>query len=491
MSARLDQAALARLPAAVRVPAYHRSAIRPGIVHLGIGAFHRAHQAWYTEQVLNRVGGNWGIIGASLRSSAVRDQLAAQDGLYTVVARQGEQLDCQVIGAIEGVMVGPENPSALVAQLSHPDIRLVSLTITEKGYLYDPASDALALDHPDVRHDMANFPENPRTAIGYLAASLAQRRRSRVGGITLLSCDNLPHNGRVLAKVVADFIVQVDASLQRWVEDNVTFPCSMVDRIVPATTEADLATLEKVLGVRDDAAVFTEPFSQWVLEDKFARGAPDWQSAGALMTADVAPFETMKLRLLNGSHSLMAYLGYLAGYEYVHQVIGDGQLRLLLQRYMDEQAQPTLDIPAGFDINKYKHELSRRFANPALSHRTRQIAQDGSQKIPQRWLTTVGDLAAMGRRTTILALAVAGWIRYLDGRRDDGTRFTVDDPLATTLVESLHGGTSPGPLAVMNVRSVFGKLATAYPDFARQVSIYYFQLAAEGVASTVDSVLAS
>ncbi len=305
------------------VPGYDRAATGVGIVHLGIGAFHRAHQAWYTEQVLAGNGGAWAIVGASLRSGEIRDRLAPQDGLYTLVERDGDRTSCRVIGAVKSVLTGPEDPAALVAQLSHADIRVVTLTITEKGYFYDAGADRLRRDHPDICRDIEHFPTAPVTAVGYLAASLARRCEMSLGGVTLLSCDNLPHNGRVLKTVVTQFVAEADPSLLPWIEEHVTFPCSMVDRIVPATTAEDLDSLEKVLGCRDEAAVFTEPFSQWVIENNFARGAPPWQEAGVLLTDDVAPFETMKLRLLNGSHSLIAYLGYLAGYDFVHQVMAD------------------------------------------------------------------------------------------------------------------------------------------------------------------------
>lgn len=489
MSPRLCERRLPDLPAHVSLPRYDRTRLRTGIVHLGTGAFHRAHQAWYTEQVLNRGGGDWGIVGASLRSPDIRDRLAPQDGLYTLVERNGDHRRYQLIGAVCGVLVAAESPRALVEQLAHPDIRVVTLTVTEKGYHYDPGTRGLKFDDPAVRRDLESFPAAPVTALGYLAAALGQRRQDGAPGLTLLSCDNLPHNGRVLQKVLTDFVGAAEPTLLPWIEDQVTFPSSMVDRIVPASTEADLAFLEQVLGVRDEAAVFTEPFSQWVIESKFARGAPDWQSVGALLTDDVMPFETMKLRLLNGSHSLIAYLGYLAGYDYVHQAMADPTLGALVEQYMDRQAQPTLQVPSGFDLDRYKRQLRHRFLNAALNHRTYQIAQDGSQKIPQRWLAAATELARMGRSTEILALAVAGWIRYLVGKREDGERFTVDDPLAAVLKRSM---TADDPVrAVMGVTSVFGDLADSHPDFVTKVSDFYQQLVLQGILKTAAKLLES
>lgn len=487
MSVRLSNESLGGLSDHIVKPQYRRDAIKSGIVHLGVGAFHRAHQAWYTEQVLNREPGDWGIVGVSLRRPEARDQLQPQDGLYTVVERDGEQLRCQVVGAIKQVLVAPEDPQALIKQLAQAEIKLITLTITEKGYCYDAASGGLKLDHPDVQRDIEQFPENPTTAIGFLVASLAQRAASGRPGVTLLSCDNLSHNGRILQKVVLDFAARVDPSLPAWIKVNVSFPCSMVDRIVPATTVADLSTLQQILGVRDEAAVFTEPFSQWVVEDNFIRGAPDWQRVGVLFTDDVTPFETMKLRLLNGSHSLIAYLGFLAGYDYVHEVMADKDLERLVRLYMDAQAQPTLKIPQGFNIEEYKAQLCQRFANSALNHRTYQIAQDGSQKIPQRWLASVRTLANKGQSTMILALAVAGWIHYLEGRRDNGEAFDVDDPLAKSLRLAVQD--KKPCQAVMEISSIFGDMLFTQEHFVAAVSQCYQQIKSQGVKATVQQVL--
>jgi fructuronate reductase len=490
MTARLTEALLQQLPAAVEIPRYDRAATGVGIVHLGVGAFHRAHQAWYTERALNLHGGDWAIIGASLRSAGVREQLNPQDGLYTLVERDGDQQRYQLIGAIKTVLVSPENPADLVAWLSSPVTKVVTLTITEKGYFYSAASGGLLVDHGDIQKDLQAFPENQATAIGLLAAGLASRRENGAGGITLLSCDNLSHNGRVLAKVIGDFVALVDPSLLPWIQDNVTFPCSMVDRIVPATTENNLAELEKTLGYRDEAAVFTEPFNQWVIENKFARGAPDWQAAGALYVDDVTPFETMKLRLLNGSHSLIAYLGFLAGYDFVHQVMADEKFAHLVRLFMDTQGQPTLDIPQGFDIEQYKDNLCQRFANAALNHKTYQIAQDGSQKIPQRWIAPLRQLLAQEKVTDIFALALAGWLRYLEGCRDNGEVYKVDDPLyESTLKASVEAGASVAEL--LKIQAVFGDLAAENPGFVQQVEECYRRIASAGVAATVATLVKS
>lgn len=491
---RLNPETLGSLPASVVTPGYNRDQVGIGIVHLGVGAFHRGHQAYYTEKVLNAGGGDWGIVGASLRSPTVRDQLAPQSGLYTLVEKKGTEQQCQVIGAIKEVLVGPEHPQALIAQMANASTKVISLTITEKGYCHDPATGLLLGDHPAIQRDLTGYKENPATAIGYIVAALAKRKQQGRFGITLLSCDNLPHNGKVLQAVVLDFARRVDNALAGWIEKNVTFPCTMVDRIVPATTDDDLRALEQTLGVVDRGAVITEPFSQWVIENKFAQAVPDWAAAGALVVEDVAPFEEMKLRLLNGSHSIIAYLGYLAGYDYVHEVMADKEFHRLICHYMDEEVTPTLEVPAGFDLAAYKQQLCERFANPALHYKTRQVAQDGSQKIPQRWLSSVRELNSMDRKAEILALAVAGWVRYLESVRDSGESFTVEDPMANhfkSLVTNAENGSVHLASTVLCLQSIFGDLIECYPKFAADVERLHHRMKKIGVKALVNELVNS
>jgi fructuronate reductase len=483
MSERLSPAVLDRLPAEVSMPRYDRDRAGVGIVHLGIGAFHRGHQAWYTERAMNLKGGDWCIAGVSLRSGSVRDQLVPQSGLYTLVTREGTHSEYQVVGAVKEVLVAPESPGALVDRLADPRVRVVTLTITEKGYTYSAADQGLNMTHPEVLQDIAGYPSAPVTAVGFLAAGLSARLRNGAGGITLLSCDNLPHNGRVLESVVRDFVARTEPGLLGWIDENVSFPSSMVDRIVPASTANDLASLDKTLGCSDHGAVFTEPFCQWVIEDRFANGAPDWKSAGAILTDDVTPFETMKLRLLNGSHSLLAYLGFMAGYDYVHQAIADSLFRQLVRRFMDSQVQPTLVVPEGFDIEAYKEQLCQRFANSALNHRLYQIAQDGSQKIPQRWISPMRDLLKTGLQTNVLCLLIAGWIHYLSGHREDGMTFVVDDPLFPRLETAIAGGDIVR--AVLQVEEIFSALATDYPAVVEEIDLYYQVIARGGIRAAI------
>jgi fructuronate reductase len=401
-----------------------------GIVHLGIGAFHRAHQAVYTEDA----GDGWGICGITQRSAAVAERLAPQDGLYSVLVRGPDGVSARVIGAVREVLSG----EATAARIADPAVRVVSLTVTEKGYRRDPATGGLRLDDPDVAQDLAGRP--PRTVIGRLVTGLAGREAP----VTVLCCDNLTSNGETLRGLVEEYAER--GGLRIGCE--VTFPNAMVDRIVPATTEQDLEEAERLLGVRDEGVVVTEPFTQWVIEDSFAAGRPAWDTAGAILTGDVAPYETMKLRLLNGAHSMLAYLG--SEFTYVSEavdVLGD-----TVRRYMDEDASPTLDVPAGFDLEAYKSSLIERFANPALRHRTAQIAMDGSQKLPLRLLGVVRDRLAAGAEPRWAALAVAAWMRHVWTARE------LDDPMADALRLAVAGADGPQKVvdSLLAITDVFG-----------------------------------
>ncbi|UIJ45325.1 mannitol dehydrogenase family protein [Sphingomonas cannabina] len=437
MTDRLSLSNLSSLPAAVTPPPYDREAVRAGVVHLGIGAFHRAHQAAVFDAALADGDLRWGILGVSLRSPGVRDQMVPQDGLYSLVVRQGDEQRVRIIGATQDVLVAPESPVAVVEALASPDVHIVTLTVTEKGYRLDPATGALLEQEEDVASDLASLAA-PRTAPGFLVAGLARRREAGLPPFTAISCDNLPHNGRRLRQAVLTMAERHDPALAEWIDRHGAFPQTMVDRIVPATTPDDIAALAIQLGVEDQAMVKAEPFSQWVIEDSFASERPDFARFGVQLTGDVAPWEEAKLRLLNGAHSGIAYLGGLAGIEFVHQFVARPEGRRFVERLWDE-AQTTLDPPAGLDIAAYRGELMTRFSNSALQHRTRQIAMDGSQKLPQRLLATIAARRAAGLEVETLALAVAAWMRWQGGVDDAGATFTVDDPLAARTAAALAG----------------------------------------------------
>ena len=404
------------------------------IVHLGLGAFHRAHQAVYTEKANAATNENWKIIGVSLRSASVRDQLVPQDGLYSVTETDATGNNHRVMSVINNVLVAPESPNAVLAAMVDLNTEIVSLTITEKGYCHDPASGNLDTQNEDIQHDLTNL-SAPKTAIGFLVSSLKERHEEGSKPFTVLCCDNLPSNGNTLGKIVVQFAQKIDQALANWISQNVPFPNTMVDRIVPATTEADIAELSEASGYQDLAMVKTERFSQWVIEDNFVSARPSWESVGANIVDDVEPFENAKLRLLNGAHSSLAYLGFLRGYDYVHQVMQDNDLATYLKNMMQNEIIPTITPPQGLDLVNYSNDLLQRFTNPALNHRTYQIAMDGSQKMPQRLLHTIEDKLDQQAPFDYLCFAVAGWLRYTMAFDLKGDPIEVQDPLAEELLK--------------------------------------------------------
>ncbi len=453
MRPRLSRQTLARLSATVRRPDFDPARLRTGIVHLGLGAFARAHLAWHTQPLLAG-DPNWGILGVSLRSAATRDALVPQDCLYICAERgsSGERLTA--MGALTGVLVAPENPAAAVAALADPAIRIVTLSVTEKGYHRIAAQSALDEDDPAIRHDLAD-PHAPRTVPGLLVAAIRARRHAGLPPFTVLCCDNLPANGNSTRRIVTRFAELLDPALGRFIADNVAFPNSMVDRIVPATTDADRDRIEARAGVHDAWPVVCEPFSQWVIEDRFPLGRPAWELAGVEIVDDVHPYETMKLRMLNGSHSGIAYLGQLAGWQTVADAVAEPALVFFIDALMQEAAA-TLHMPASVDLAAYRVALLARFANPALRHRTAQIAMDGSEKMPQRLFATALDRLERGLDAPCIALVTAAWLRFLQGRSDDGSSLPLDDPRKDALLKAVRGASDPRSLfdAVLEMQDI-------------------------------------
>ncbi len=421
---RLGNATLGRLPDHVERPRYDRTKVRSGIVHLGVGAFHRAHQAVFTDDCLTAGALNWGIAAASLRSADTRDALARQDGLYTLALRENDVQTLRVIGSIGPMFVATEAPDALLAAMADPAVRIVSLTVTEKGYTANVAGGDLRLDDPGVQNDLAH-PHNPQTALGFVAQALAMRRAGGIRPFTLLSCDNLPGNGRLLRGVLTQFAAARDPDFGRYIAGEVACPSCMVDRIVPATTDADRAMIAGRLGMRDAWPVLAEPFFQWVIEDHFPSGRPEWERSGVEFAADVAPFEEMKLRLLNGAHSTIAAMGRVSGHATVAQAIGNPVIRAFIIAYWAEVAPV---IAPGIDVAGYTARLLARFDNTALHHKTEQIATDASLKVPQRIITPLRMLIAMGRPAPLLGFALAAWIRSCQGADEAGAAMPLSDP---------------------------------------------------------------
>ncbi|MBI0539596.1 mannitol dehydrogenase family protein [Roseomonas sp. KE2513] len=481
---RLSPQALAAHPpgAHVALPRYNRARLSPAIVHLGLGAFFRAHVALYTEDVLNARGGDWGIVGVSLQRPDQRDRLVPQGGLYTTLERGPGGDRARIVGNLLDVRVAPEEPDGVLSLLAAPGTRIVSLTVTEKGYCHDPATGSLREDHPDILHDLG-APDAPRTAVGFLTAALRRRREAGLRPFTVLCCDNLPRNGALLRELVRDFAALSDPDLAGWIAETVSFPSSMVDRIVPALGEQDLAAAQAATGLADLAPVMHEPFRQWVIEDRFAGGdRPAWDLAGAVFTEDVGPFEHMKLRLLNGAHSALAYLGCLAGHETIVAAVGDPALAAYAQRLWTE-IRPMIPPPPGQDLATYTDDLLARFGNPAIHHRTSQIAADGSQKLPQRLLSTVRERLAAKLPIPALALAVAAWARYVGGIDEAGRALEVRDPMAPAFRAALDAaGNDPDVRlsALLGLRSIFGTDLPVHAEFRGAVAAAYKRLLTAG-----------
>jgi fructuronate reductase len=416
------------LPAPVAGPEYDRSALTPGIVHFGLGAFHRAHQAVYTQRALHADFGPWGIVAVNLRSPEPVEALAKQDGLYTVLVGEPESDAAEVIGVTVDQICAAHQRDQVLAYLASEQIRIVTLTVSEKAYGLDPVTGGLDTAHPSVAADLHN-PQAPVGVLGFLVEGLALRHAQGVPPFTVLCCDNLPANGRVVRRLVLEMAEQRDPELARWIADTGAFPCSMVDRIVPAATEATRERAAALLGVQDRLAIETEPFLQWVIEDNFVSDRPAWEAGGAIFARHVEPYEKMKLRLLNGSHTLIAHLGILHDQEYVRDVMAVPELAAAAENHMRAAAR-TLDPVPGVDLEDYMRQLMQRFANPRIAHRTIQIAMDSSQKLPQRILAPAVETLAAGGDAASFAKVVALWFAALHKRKD------CDDPRRDELLHA-------------------------------------------------------
>jgi fructuronate reductase len=411
--ARLSAATLERLPTALERPGYNRDEVEAGVAHIGPGAFHRAHQAVVFDDILRRGDLRWGVTALSLRSPALRDALEPQDGLYTLCVSEGGETRRRVIGAIRRVIALDGSPFPVVQALAEPSTRLVTLTITEAGYV-------------------APVHRRPATAAGLLAAALLARRTRGLPGLTILACDNLEGAGRRMEELVRATTAAIDPDMADWIEANVRFPDCMVDRITPATTEADIEGLAACAGIEDRAPVRTEAFSQWVIEDRFAGPRPEFEAVGVQVVADVAPFSRAKLRLLNGAHSAMAYLGGLAGLTFVHEFVRDPAGAAFVERLWDEAAA-TLEPAVGLDLAAYRSQLMARFREPAIAHRLAQIAIDGSLKLPPRLVSSLAIRTERRLPSPALALAIAAWMKWQSGRDDTGAPVDVRDAQAAAL----------------------------------------------------------
>ena len=484
---RLSEKSLSELPASVARPAYNRSRVVGSIVHLGIGAFHRAHQAMFTDAVLASGDLGWGIVGAGIISADMKNALAPQDFLYTLAEMGADGEKVRVIGSIIGVFGGVEDAAALLAKMSQASTRIVSITVTEKGYYLDLATGKLQLQAPAIAADLAS-PATPKTILGLIVEALKARRGAGIPPFTVLSCDNLPNNGKLAKAAVLAFARQVDAELATWIEANVRFPCTMVDRITPATTDADRAHVTAAIDMDDAWPVVTEEFVQWVIEDEFTMGRPDWTIAGAVFSDEIERWENMKLRCLNGSHSTLAYLGQLTGRETVAEAM---QLPLITD-ILDPlwlEIRAVLEAPKGVDTAAYVDSLKQRYRNPALKHRTAQIASDGSQKLPQRLLAPLRERIAKGLPSPMIATAVAAWMHYAVkiAHTPDGV---LNDPLAGEILAQAKRSTEAAAIVgnLLAIQAIFDTDLPANADFRTALLEKFVALAKNPAVATAAQI---
>lgn len=465
----LSERTIPRLPERVQVPRYDRRALRPGIVHIGVGGFHRAHQAVYLDDLLHRPGNEmFGICGAGLlpHDAHMRDVLRSQDYLYTVVTRDATGDHARVIGSIIDFILAPDRPRALIEKLASAETRIVSLTVTEAGYCENKATGDLDAAHPAIVHDLQH-PQAPIGLYGFLAEAIRARRALAIPPFTVMSCDNLLNNGAVCRRMMLAFLELQDPALRAWVEREMAFPNTMVDRITPATTDAHRQLVCDLLGVTDGWPVTTEPFRQWVIEDHFPAGRPTWEDAGAQLVGDVEPYEKMKLRLLNASHQVMCYIGMLLGYRFAPEALADHDVRQLLERFMDDEATPLVPAVPGIDLEQYKRTLRDRFANPAINDQLARIGTDGSARVSEFVLPIVRGHLLRGGPIAIGAFTVAAWIRFLQGRDDRNQPLPFSDAMGETLRQrARQSPTDPSP--ILSIRPLFGDLATS-PRFVAAV----------------------
>jgi mannitol 2-dehydrogenase len=456
----LNADALASFASILPTPTYDRTRVRTGIVHIGVGGFHRAHQAAYLDQLMTQGKAlDWGIAGVGLltQDRRMHEVMTAQDCLYTLVIKHPDgSLHPRVVGSIIQYLFAPDDPEAVLELMADPGIRIVSLTITEGGYLVHPVTGEFDADEASIQEDL-RAGSTPSTAFGFITEALSRRRERGVPPFTVMSCDNIPGNGEVAHKMISAFARLKDPELAVWMESEVSFPNSMVDRITPVTTEADKALLNERFGVEDAWPVVCEPFIQWALEDSFSAGRPPFEDVGVQMVHDVEPYELMKLRLLNASHQALCYLGYLAGYRYAHEVCQDPLFTEFLLGYMDHEATPTLQPVPGVDLQQYKNQLIERFANPEVRDTLARLCAESSDRIPKWLLPVIREQLASGGEIARSALVVASWARYAEGQDEQGQPIEVVDRLRDQLIERARGQREE-PLNFISDRDLFGDL---------------------------------
>ncbi len=467
---KLNSKNLPLLAGKVRIPSYERTDLKTGIVHIGTGNFYRGHEAYYTDEILSQKNHDWGICGLGILETDARmyHVLKSQDGLYTLMVREfNGDLTARIIGSLVENMLGPADPVAAIEKMADPGVRIISLTITEGGYSFDANTGNFIMSTPDIQWDL-HHADSPKTVFGYLTQALKRRRDRKLPGITLLSCDNIQHNGDISRKMLMAFLEEAEPGLIGWTADQVTFPNCMVDRITPAASQEDIEMLRTRYQIEDAWPVVCEPFIQWVIEDNFSSGRPPWESAGVQFVSDVGPYEKMKIRLLNAGHSLLGLLGSLMGYEYIQEAVMDPLLRELLGKFMDEEVTPLLGDIKGIDLKIYKENLIQRFTNPNLKDPLSRICSDSSAKIPKFLLPTIGEQLEIGGPIVVGALILAAWCHYSERAGNPGYIYEVKDDMHDLLRQKAIDAASGDPLAFIKTSDIFGDLA----DAARFVETY-------------------
>jgi mannitol 2-dehydrogenase len=480
---------LSAISEAVEVPKYDRSTITVGIVHFGVGGFHRAHQAMYVDRLMSQgLASDWGIAGVGVMPAdrAMADALLAQDGLYTMVVKHADgRREPRVIGSIVDFLYAPDDPERVLDLLSSASTRIVSLTITEGGYNFNQVTSKFDPESPAIVADLADGAA-PHTVFGFVTEALARRRRDGIAPFSIMSCDNIQNNGHIARETFTAFARLKDPELGRWMDEHVSFPNSMVDRITPVTTDDDRRELAEHFGVEDRWPVVCEPFTQWVLEDAFGDGRPPLENAGVQVVSAVEPYELMKLRLLNGSHQALCYLGYLVGYRYVHEVAQDPRFARFLEVYMDDEATPTLLPVPGVDLDAYKRELIERFSNPEIRDTVARLCAESSDRIPKWLLPVLRENLATGGPIVHTTAVVASWARYAEGVDEQGEPIQIVDRLADMVTE-LARRYPREPLALLGIHELFGDLGDDV-RFTRAYGAILNKLHEVGAARTLEQL---
>jgi mannitol 2-dehydrogenase len=471
----------------VTVPTYQRKGVKQGIVHVGVGGFHRAHLAAYVDTLLEQFNvKDWSICGVDLQPFAapMRDALTNQDTLYTMIERAAEGTNARVIGSITDYLFAPDNTEAVIAKMAHPDTHIVSMTVTESGYYMNENTHQLQADHPDIAADLAGE-QPPRTVFAYLYAALARRHAAGLRPFTVMSCDNMQGNGTISRNMLVSYARLQNPEVADWIAENGAFPNSMVDRITPRTNEEDKTDLAETFGVQDAWPVVTEPFHQWVVEDNFADGRPPFEKAGVQVVANVhkvEEYELIKLRLLNASHSAMGYAGQLAGFKYIHEVIGNPTYRKYVYNMMQEEVKPLLPQIPGVSVDAYCNTLLGRFSNPTLKDELPRICLGGSGKIPQFIMPSIAEQIQAGGPLRRLTLCAAAWFRYLNAVDDAGKPFKLDDPMA----EELQSYASQGAMAPLEIKSLFGDDLRNDERFVKELESALESLERDGAMASIE-----